>query len=223
MPLILQGVADIGTDAALREIILLSRSHEGFIGHVDTVLKGVAAERGASLPSLVEDLLPAEEFLLGLEKPKALPSILKKHGVPQLMGRDGEPVGKAYHLAVVRALVEGGGTWRSVRYAVDTKVDPGSAADFALATLNAWIAEDFHGRYSWIGGALGALGDDRVAFALKPYLQKLSHRTASDGDRQKAMSLMNVFGQIGTDSALLVLIGLGQANTRPSVFESAWG
>lgn len=223
VPLILQGVADIGTDTALRELIQLSRSHEEFTAQVDTVLEGVAGKRGTSLPNLVEGLLPAEDFLLGLDKPKALPSILKKHGVPQLVARDGELVGKTYHLAVVRALVEGDGTWRLVRHAVEAKVDPKSAADFALALLGAWVAEDFHGRYSWIGGALGAFGDDRVAFALKPHLQKLSHRKASDGDRQKAMSLMSVFGQIGTDSALLVLIGLGQANTRPSVFSAGWG
>jgi len=220
---ILADVAAIGTDDALRELILLSRAHDGFIGHVDEALKPTAKARGTTVPKLVEALLPAEEFLLSLDKPKALPSILKKHGVAQLVGRDGEPVGKAYHLAVVRALVEGSGTWRSVRYAVDAKVDPASGADFALALLNAWVAEDFHGRYSWIGNALGALGDDRVAFALKPHLRALSHRRASDTDRQKAMSLMRVFGDIGTDSSLLVLIGLGQANTRPSVFSAAWG
>ncbi len=132
-------------------------------------------------------------------------------------------MGKDWHLAVVRALVEGGGTWRSVQYAVDARVDPASGADFALALLNAWVAGDFHGRYEWIGTALGAMGDDRVAFGLKPHLKRLSHRNASDSDRKKAMALMPVFGHIGTDSALLVLIGLGQANTRPTVFDAAWG
>jgi len=223
VPGILADVAAIGTDDALRELILLSRSHDGFIGHVDTALAPVAKARGLSVPNLIEEMLPSEEFLLSLDKPKSLPSICKKHGVPELIGRDGEPVGKAYHLAVVRALVEGGGTWRTVKHTVAAKVDPESAATFALALLNAWIAEDFHGRYDWIGTALGAMGDDRVAFGLKPHLKRLSHRRASDSDRKKAMGLMHVFGDIGTDSALLVLIGLGQANTRPSVFEAAWG
>jgi len=220
---IVQAVAAIGSDEALKELIMLSRKPVQIQTHVTAALTRAARARKLSRAALVDALMPAREYLLSLDKPKSMPTIVKQAKPPELLDRAGEPVGKKYQLAVVRALYQGGVVWQTVKDTVQQTLDPTSASDFVLALLDAWVKKDFHGSQAWIGNALGGLGDDRGALTLKPHLQRLSHRRASDGERKKAMALMTVFGEIGTDTALLVLIGLGQQNTRPTVYSASWG
>ena len=215
-----------GDDEAARQILLLIRRGDSASGvELEAAAARLAERRGLSRAALEEALLPLEETLRSLSSPRSIPALIKLADMPPLRYRDGRELDSGLTGGIVRAMVSksGGsnGLWRSVEGGLRELLDPASAEAFAGALLAAWEAEGFHGRYSWVMHGLRSFGGDATALALKPLLQSWSSRSASDTERLRAIAAMSIFEAIGTETALLVLVGLGARSTRPSVHERA--
>jgi hypothetical protein len=100
-------------------------------------------------------------------------------------------------------------------------LDPRSTGALADALYDAWGHKKFHGRYKWIKWALALFGDDRVVVKLEEDLRAWP-RTGDTG-RKRAIAMMDVLLDIGTDTALMVLLYLSYIQDVPSVWERALG
>lgn len=161
-----------------------------------------------------------DEQLAAIVEPKKLPSILVPADLPPLVRAGGEPLDPALLVAVLRAVASG-----SLEGALGTRLREAltreSADAFARRLLELWGTREFHGRYEFILGTIGALGGDRTAIALEPLINVRSG--CSDAERRRAVAALPVLRRIGTDAALLVLMGLRHKAVVPSVLEAAIG
>jgi hypothetical protein len=103
--------------------------------------------------------------------------------------------------------------------AVAAALDEDARDRLALELLSRWESQKFHGRSAWVADALAVLGGDRTAVALEPWLERWPRQ--SETGRKRAIAMLPVLRLIGTDTALLALLGLGQKQVLPSVFEAA--
>ncbi len=171
--------------------------------------------------ALMEDLHDPdlEQELLALKAPKKLPPFIKARELPAPTRLGGAVLEPALVHGVVRACINGGALWRRMVRWMNHSLEPGTPEDLALALLAMWEAKKFNARYRWVMDLLADVGGDRAALALEPYL--VSWPLASETGRKRAIETLPVFRRIGTDSALLALIGLSQKQVLPSVFEAA--
>ncbi len=100
-------------------------------------------------------------------------------------------------------------------------LDPRSTGALADALYDAWSGKNFHGRYKWIKWALALFGDDRVVVKLEESLREWPR--SGDTGRKRAIFMMDVLLDIGTDTALMVLLYLSYIQDVPSVWERAIG
>lgn len=180
-----------------------------------------ASAQGVSAADLEETLFPLQAELLAITEPKTLPSIIRIKDAPSLLRKTGEPLEKGLVEGMLRAAVRGGSALRALAPRLRRALDADSRDAFALHLVELWKGKDWNGRYEWILGATGVLGGDRTALALAPFLG--AWPKASDTGRRRAIAALDVFRAIGTDTALLALMGLRQKQVVPSVMEAAIG
>ncbi len=165
------------------------------------------------------------EALAHIENPRNLPSFLKhyarKHGLPDLTTKAaGEPVPEQVTQDFIRGLAN------LETYHLPTVLsraveifDARSVAALISALFDAWETKGFHGRYKWVQYAMGLLGDDRVVVKLEPQIRKWPHD--SNTGRKRAIDMMDVFAEIDTPTALMVLLYLSFEQDVPSVWQAA--
>lgn len=185
---------------------------------VERTLASVAETRGMSVAALEDEASPLDEELFSFTKPKSMPKLISGAPLPELRFANGSAVEPRYRDAILRAMM-GEGAGRKVLRRVARKLDPSAAEDLALELFVRWEAADWNGRWSWVLAAISAFGGDRAALVLEPYL--VQWPLSSDRGRKRAIAALSVFREIGTDTALLVLLGLGQKEVLPSVAAAA--
>ena len=98
-------------------------------------------------------------------------------------------------------------------------LDPRSTGALADTLYDAWAAKGFHGRHKSLKYALAVFADDRVAVKLESSLRTWPHQ--GDTGRKRAIYMMDVLVDIGTDTALMVLLYLSFFQDVPSVWDRA--
>ncbi|MCB9598639.1 MAG: DUF4132 domain-containing protein, partial [Sandaracinaceae bacterium] len=154
------------------------------------------------------------EALLAFDRPKRLPTFVRVDELPALSTVDGAALPRAHAEALVRALVAKESGFAALRDA-RAALEPVALDAFVVGLFEAWRGVDFHGRHGWVLEAVASLGGDRCALALAAELDHWP--TQSDTGRKRALGALEVLRRIGTDTALLALLGLGQREVLPSV------
>lgn len=139
--------------------------------------------------------------------------------LPPLVRVDGRPLEPDLVAAVLRAGAIEAALEKGLGAALRAGLSRQSADSFAMAVFEVWRAKDFHGRHRWMGELVVALGGDQVALALEPQVVAWSESGETGKDRAK--SALGWLRHIGTDTALLVLVGLRHKVVKPSVIEAA--
>lgn len=139
--------------------------------------------------------------------------------LPALVRVDGSTLEPALVAAVVRAGMTEGTLEKGLGVALRAGLSRESADAFAVALLEQWRAKEFHGRHRWMGELVVALGGDQIALALEPLVVAWSE--GGDAGRDRAKNALGWLRHIGTDTALLVLVGLRHKVVKPSVIEAA--
>ncbi len=210
-------LGEMGSEDAGRALVRLDRQvyDDELAATIQGNLALVAKKLDEDPDEMAMRLFPPEQELAGLTDPKKLPSLLKGK-LPTLLARDGSelealPIIRAFHVDPREA--------KGMAGLLSKIVQADSGEDFALAMLECWKSKDYNGRYSWIGNGLRIFGRDRVALELEPLVKGWA--AGSDRERDLAVSLLPLFSDIGTDTALLVLLGLNQIQVRPKVVIAA--
>jgi hypothetical protein len=178
----------------------------------------MAAKKTKAPARPAADVPPIEAVLAAIVEPKKIPPIVVVADVPPLSWADGRTVSPEETLSVLRAAVSEKLDEDLGRRLRDALAREGADA-FAVHLLDRWKTKELHGRYEWILGAAAALGGDRTALALEPLIVGWSE--AGETGRKRAIAALPALRRIGTDTALLVLMGLRQKAVKPSVMEAA--
>lgn len=177
-----------------------------------------SAATGAPHPAKDEGAGALEAALAAVPS-TAKPPKVELDALPALVFVDGRVAPPEIVGSIVRAgTVEGflaGSIGRVARDAFTKE----SADAFAAAIFELWREKEFHGRNRWMGEVAVALGGDRVALAIEPLVVAWSE--AGDTGRERSKSALHWLRRIGTDTALLVLVGLRHKVLKPSVIEAA--
>ncbi len=221
---VLPHIAAIGTDDALRALLMVPRRVVGLKVATDKAFMAAANARKVKAATLAEELLPLKEQLKIVDKPKSVPSFVKVKELPALKWADGTPLDATETKDVVRAIAAKSELmWEGLAVPLKAALDPECGEALASTLLKAWKTKDYHGSYEWVLRALSTFGGDRVALEMKAPLLEWSSRRASDTLRKRAINAMSLFEGIGTDTAVLVLMALAEKNTRPTVYWQSTG
>jgi hypothetical protein len=178
-------------------------------------LKPMAEARGVTVGDLVAENYDWRAALLGQTKPKSLPSWLRVKEL-SLQTDEGPLDTKLLH-GLLRAGIAG--MLKPVVGPVRSLTTPESRDELCLALLDRWNDKGFHGRMKWIRGVVEAFGGDATALALEKWV--VDWPSQGDTGRKRAIAFLTVFRLIGTDTALLVLLGLRQKVVAPSLIQAA--
>ncbi len=197
-------------------LVRLSHSEQAELHEAASeALAWMAREQGQSLQELVEAHFDWRAELLALTNPKKLPPWLKVQGL-DLVGPEG-PWDPALVLGLLRAAMgDGLRPYAGPARAAATRE---SRDRFCLALLERWDEKSFNGRYKWIRGFVELFGGDATALALEAHV--VAWPGESETGRKRAIDFLEVFRRIGTDTALLVLLGLRQKVVAPSLIAAA--
>ncbi len=171
-----------------------------------------ALNRHGTLP-IVNQVVPAEaaSVLAGIEagfakkmvKAKMPPGVWwKVSDSSGLNSLDGSPLSrKSYEYLVFEHA-----RLKTVKSAPDTLqliacLDKRSGADFALALLNAWLAEGQDSKHRWVLALAGTLGDSRIISTLLPWIPKWCEAARYKLAEYAAQGI----SLLGSNEALMVL------------------
>ncbi|MEM1347780.1 MAG: DUF4132 domain-containing protein, partial [Myxococcota bacterium] len=210
-----------GSDEAMRQLLLVYKSaaHDSVRDAALELFELGAEDRGEDHRALLNRLLPIDEELLALKKPKGIPNFIDKEALGPLTRR-GAPVREELRLGFVRALTTLD-TFASSLFIerVRSAFDARSMADMIETILKGWEEKDFHGRYKWVRYAAAHFGDDRAALMLEQPMY--AWQKGNDTDRKRAIQTMPFFGTLDTPTSVMILLGLTHVQDRPSVFDAA--
>jgi len=152
--------------------------------------------------------------LFAHERPKKLPSFVPLATMPPLTDVDGIPLDATVGGALVRALAAkdlGTASVERARRGLD-----GSSVDRWLEALfEAWRTTGFNGRYGWVLEGMAQLGGDRCTLVIE--IELTAWPEASESGRKRALVALEVLRRISTDTALLILLGVGQREVLPTL------
>ncbi|WP_197523551.1 WGR domain-containing protein, partial [Actinokineospora pegani] len=201
-PLIPAAVGEAGRQrTAAGEALRAVAAREG----EESVL-AVAREYGAEADAATRVILAADPL-------ESLPAKLPAVGawanpalLPQILladRRSALPLEAAGHVVTILALCKPGAPYAGLAQ-VQEATDPASLARFAWRLFHLWLTSGAQSKDNWAMTALGAVGDDEVVRELSPLIRAWP----GEGGHARAVSGLDVLGDIGTDVALMHLNGI---------------
>jgi len=199
--------------AAERALSMLSSQGPG------PVLRDVAATHSKSATEALEALLtrdPRDDV------PKRVPELplfwdAASLPPPLLVGRKlALPKETLDHLGLMLAISTLDEPYAGLEDVLAT-CDPESLARFAWALFEQWELSGMDNKQSWAFSALGLLGDDEVARKLTPKLKKWPQ----EGGHSRAVAGLDILAAIGSDVAMMHLLGISQLRKPKGLTERA--
>jgi predicted DNA-binding WGR domain protein len=131
------------------------------------------------------------------------PDFWKPDALPRIVFSDGTVLPRA-NLDALAAVLKADD--RNAIAELKRVADPASLSNFAWELFQAWLTEGAPSKEKWAFLALGLLGDDEAARRLTPLIRTWP----GESQHQRAVTGLDVLGDIGTDVALMMLNGIAQ-------------
>jgi predicted DNA-binding WGR domain protein len=123
--------------------------------------------------------------------------------LPRIVFTDGTVLPRAHLQALAAALKADD---RGAIAELKRVAEPASLSNFGWELFQSWLTQGGQSKEKWAFVALGLLGDDEAARRLTPLIRAWP----GESQHQRAVTGLDVLGDIGTDVALMMLNGIAQ-------------
>lgn len=131
------------------------------------------------------------------------PEFWKPEALPRIVFTDGTVLSRASLEPLAVALKADD---RATVAELKQIADPASLSNFGWELFQAWLTQGAPSKEKWAFVALGLLGDDEIARRLTPLIRSWP----GESQHQRAVSGLDVLGDIGSDVVLMMLNGIAQ-------------